>query len=92
MIRTLGNASLVLPSPGDLKIDEELPFLGARVLVAPPGITCRNAWVCACVRFSEKADFHQILRVIYDHKTTVPPNIPIGGNSYFLLPMPVTKD
>lgn len=44
--------------------------MGVSVCIVPPGIICKNMWVCSWVRFSKNADIHRILKVIYDHKTT----------------------
>lgn len=70
VVRTLGNTFLILSSVGDLKTDEGFSFQGFCVLVVPPGIRCKNTRVCAGVHFAKKADFHQVLEVIHDYKTT----------------------
>lgn len=76
MVHTLEDAFLVLSGcpyaeMGDFKTDEEFPFPGFGVFIVCPGIICKKKmWLCGCVHFSEKADFHQILKVICDHKTT----------------------
>lgn len=72
VVHALGNTSLILPGcpyteVGDFKINEGFPFLGVTVCIGPPGIMCKNMWVCPRVHFLESwssSDSEPSIRII----------------------------